>query len=205
MVLNSQEGGFIMRLTLNDVKEEDRGVVAPCGIVCLACEMHRDESVEAARRIIEIWEGFNLPDVAPIVGMTAQEVNNTLETLRQYVERKEKAGPCPGCYGGGGPQCSLVKCVKAKGYWTCAECDDFNPDSEVPCLHSDADVPSMPLGSRREASGVICKRYSRDNVENLKRCREIGYPAFISETREKVRAGWRTWQVISKDRLFTQR
>ena len=51
----------------------------------------------------------------------------------------------------------------------------------------------------------IEKRYSLNNAENLKRCREIGYPAFISETRQKVGTEWRTWQVISKDRLFTER
>jgi len=194
-----------MRLTLDDVSEDDRGVVAPCGIICLGCEIHRDESLEAAKTIIKIWEGFNLPDVSAVVGLKAQDVNNTLETLREYVEKRGKAGPCPSCYIGGGPQCSIAKCVKSLGYWTCAECDDFNPDSEVPCPHSDAELASIPLGSRQETSGMLCKRYSANNAQNLKRCREIGYPAFIRETRGKVGTGWRTWQVISDEMLFTQR
>ena len=196
-----------MKLTLNDVNEKDRGVIAPCGIMCLGCDLHRDESLEAAKTIIKIWEGFNLPDVAVVVGLKAEEVCNTLETLREYVERREKAGPCPGCFKGGGPSaiCGIAKCVKSKGYWTCAECDDFNPESKDPCPHSDTDLTSMPLGSRRETFALICKRYSANNVENLRKCREMGYPAFIAETEEKVRTGWRTWQVISNEMLFTQR
>ena len=195
-----------MKLTLNDVNEKDRGVIAPCGIMCLGCDLHRDESLEAAKTIIKIWEGFNLPDVAVVVGLKAEEVCNTLETLRDYVERRKKAGPCPGCFKGGGPSaiCGIAKCVKSKGYWTCAECDDFNSESKDPCPHSDTDLTSMPLGSRRETFALICKRYSANNVENLRKCREMGYPAFIAETEEKVRAGWRTWQVISNEMLFTQ-
>ena len=59
----------MMELSLNEVKEEERGVIAPCGIICLGCEIHKDESLQAAKSIIEIWEGFNLPDVSAVVGM----------------------------------------------------------------------------------------------------------------------------------------
>jgi len=195
-----------MELSLNEVNEEDRGVIAPCGIICLGCEVHKDESLQAAKTIIEIWEGFNLPDVSAVVGMKAQDVNNTLVTLREYVARREKAGQCPGCFKGGGPSamCSLAKCVKSRGYWTCAECEDFKPESPEHCPHSDADLASTRMGSRRETLNMICKRYSSNNSENLKRCREIGYPAFIAETREKVRQGWRTWQVISNEKVMTR-
>ena len=196
-----------MKLILNDVNEEDRGLIAPCGIICLGCDVHMNESLQAAKTIIKIWEGFNLPDVAVLAGLKSQEVCNTLETLREYVDRREKAGPCPGCFNGGGPSamCSIAKCVKSKGYWTCAECPDFNPESDEPCPHSDADLATMPLGSRRETSALIRRRYSTNNVENLRKCREVGYPAFIAEAKEKVRTGWRTWQVISNEMLFTQR
>ncbi len=116
-----------MKLNLNDVNEEDRGVIAPCGIICLGCDVHLQESLQAAKTIIKIWEGFNLPDVAVLVGLKAQEVCNTLDTLGEYVVRREKAGPCPGCFKAGGPSamCSIAKCVKSRGYWTCAECDDL--------------------------------------------------------------------------------
>jgi len=46
--------------------------------------------------------------------------------------------------------------------------------------------------------------YNRDTCNNLKKCREIGYKAFIKEAREKVENGWRTWQVISDEMVFTK-
>ncbi|MFW6126049.1 MAG: DUF3795 domain-containing protein [Chloroflexota bacterium] len=196
-----------MKLSLNDVNEEDRGVVSPCGIICLGCDAHTHEGLQAAKTLGEIWEGFNLPDVAVLAGLKTQDVCSTLETLREYVVRQEKTGPCPGCFKGGGPStvCSIAKCVRSKGYWTCAECPDFSPESDEPCLYSDTGLTSMPLASRREASALIRRRYSGNNVENLSRCREVGYPAFIAEAKEKVRSGWRTWQVISSEMLFTRK
>jgi hypothetical protein len=198
---------FIVELALKDVNEEDRGVVAPCGIICLGCDGHQDESLQAAKRVIEIWEGMNLPDVSVLAGLKAQEIIDTLKTLKEYVDRKEKTGPCPGCFKDGGPSafCSVAKCVKSKGYWTCAECEDCNLESEAPCPHSDTELASTPLGSRQQTSVLTRKRYNANNIENLKKCREIGYPAFIAETKEKVRTGWRTWQVISNETLFPQR
>jgi hypothetical protein len=198
---------FIVKLALKDVNEEDRGVIAPCGIICLGCDVHQDESLEAAKRVIEIWEGMNLPDVSGLVGMKAQEILDTLKTLKEYVDRREKTGACPGCFKGGGPSafCSVAKCVKSKGYWTCAECEDCNLESEHPCPHSDTGLATTPLGSRQQTSALIRKRYNSNNTENLKKCLEIGYSSFITETREKVRTGWRTWQVISSESLFPQR
>ncbi len=91
--------------------------------------------------------------------------------------------------------CSILQCVQAKGYWTCAECDQFTGDPAHVCPHSDAS--ESPMGSRDRASKLICKRYQADNIENLVRCREIGYAAFIEEIHKKVADGWRTWQVIA--------
>ena len=101
--------------------------------------------------------------------------------------------------------CSIAKCVKSKRYWTCAECGDFDLESKYPCPHSDTESASMPMGSRRATWTMVCKRYSSNNLENLKKCREIGYPAFIAEVKEKVGNGWRTWQIISKENVLTQR
>jgi hypothetical protein len=50
---------------------------------------------------------------------------------------------------------------------------------------------------------LICKRYNRDNVSNLQNCREMGYTEFIKQAKEKIGNGWRTWQVISDEKVFT--
>ena len=196
-----------MKMTLNDVNEDDRGIIAPCGIICLGCDIHQDESLDAARTLIKIWQGFNLRDVAVGFRLEAQQIHDTIATLTKWVEKREKDGPCPGCFKGGRmpAMCSIAHCVKLKGYWTCAECEDFSLESKQPCPHSDADFDSMPMGSRREIWNIVCRRYSSNNLENLRRCREIGYPAFIAETKEKVRNGWRTWQVISNEMVVSQR
>jgi hypothetical protein len=192
-----------MKLRVDEVKPEDRGVLAPCGIVCLACDLHQDESFEAAKKLVQIWEGFNFLDVSAAFGMDPQKVASTLETLKQYIKFREEAGHCPGCYiGGVGPcaVCPIVKCAGDKGFWTCAECEDYNPETEYPCPH--VGTGTSPLESKGAMFSMVCKRYSKNNLENLKRCREIGYPAFIAEVKEKTKKGWRTWQVISKEMLL---
>jgi hypothetical protein len=160
----------------------------------------------AAKKIIEIWEGFNLADVAVLAGLTSQEVSTTIDTLRRFVEHRETHITCTGCYGSGGPfkRCSIWKCVTSKGYWTCAECDEYDPDASHPCPHPEAENPAVPISSRGTMSNLICKRYGSNSTKNLKKCREIGYPAFIESVKEKVGKGWRTWQVISDEEIFTK-
>jgi len=62
----------------------------------------------------------------------------------------------------------------------------------------------MPMASRGTMTSLICRRYSRDTAANLERCREIGYPDFIAETKDKVAKGFRTWQVISDEMVITE-
>ena len=157
--------------------------------------------------MVDIWEGMNLPDVSNWMGFPPEEITNTIDTLKKYMEIREKNGTCPGCYFGGGPSkiCGIANCVKSKGYWTCTECEDYDMNSLKPCPHIDVDANPKPVASRGEMSAAICKRYNSNTSENLKRCREIGYNAFIEEVKEKVDKGWRTWQVISKEMVFTKK
>ncbi len=192
-----------MKLALTDVNEEDRGLLGPCGIICAGCDWYTNESSEAAKTVIEIWEGHNLSDVSILKGLRPQDVLATIETLKKYVE----TGSCPGCFmKEGGHICLVGRCVKQKGYWTCAECEDYNPESKHPCPHTDTDsFPNPASQSRSDAYSVTCRRYSSTITGNLKKCREIGYPAFIEEIKEKVGNGWRTWQIISKEMVVTKR
>jgi len=134
--------------------------------------------------------------------LNPKNIETSLKILKAYINSgKEK---CPGCFVGGGPSqiCGIAKCVREKGFWTCAECDDYNLNSDSPCSKS---IPSpMPLGDPSQMMNLICKRYSKDTINNLKRCREIGYDAFVKEAKEKVANGWRTWQIISDEMVFTK-
>ena len=189
-----------MKLSLTDVNEEDRGFLGPCGIICAGCDWHTNESSEAAKTVVQIWEGHNFADVAVLKDLNSQDVLGTIKTLKKYVETDS----CPGCFKReAGFICSIGRCVREKGYWTCAECEDFNPESTHPCPHTDINsFPGIP--SRGELSALACKRYNSNTIENLKKCREIGYPTFINEIKEKVRNGWRTWQIISNEMVVSK-
>ena len=192
-----------MSLKLEDVKKEDRGILAPCGILCLGCDTHMGEGVEAAKKLVEIWEGWNIEDIGPVLGLELKGIQSTLKTLHMYIDMN-KEGNCPGCSCGApmANTCGIATCVSSKGYWTCAECEDYNPDSDSPCPHSKEGV--VPFQDSGKMMKMICTRYGGDTILNLKRCKEIGYSNFIKEAKEKVKNGWRTWQVISKDKLFTE-
>ena len=189
-----------MKLSLNDIDDEDRGLLGPCGIICAGCDWHTNESCDAAKTVIQIWEGHNLADVAIMKGLSPQDVMAAIKTLKKYVETSS----CPGCHKKeGGFICSIGRCVMKKGYWTCAECEDYNPESTYPCPHTDTNsYPGLP--SRSEFSALACKRYNSNTIDNIKKCREIGYPAFINEMKEKVGNGWRTWQVISNEMVSSK-
>ncbi|MFX1296130.1 MAG: DUF3795 domain-containing protein [Promethearchaeota archaeon] len=192
-----------MSLKLEDVREEDRGILSPCGILCLGCDIHLGEGVEAAKQLKKIWEGWNMEDLGPLLGLRLKGIQSTLKTLNKYIDMNER-GNCPGCSQGApmANACGIALCAKSKGYWTCAECEDYNPDSDSPCPHSKEGV--VPTSDSSKMMKIICTRYSGNTIENLKRCQEIGYSAFIKEAQEKVKNGWRTWQIISSDMVFTE-
>ncbi|MHA1492127.1 MAG: DUF3795 domain-containing protein [Promethearchaeota archaeon] len=192
-----------MSFKLDDVQEADRGLLAPCGILCLGCDSFIGEGFDAAEKLKEIWEGSNIMDVGPMLGLNAKGIKETFKSLDAFIKATKKQGKCPGCYMEGGPSkiCGIANCVKSKGYWTCAECEDYDPDSEKPCP-LEKEVP-MPLGNPSQMMKMICTRYNKDTNNNLKKCREIGYAAFIKEAKKKVANGWRTWQVISDELVFT--
>jgi hypothetical protein len=186
-----------MKLSLNDVKEKDRGLLAPCGIICAGCDWHTNESSDAAKKVIEIWEGHNLPDVTMMKGLDSHDVLKTIDTLKKYAETKS----CPGCYKKDKINCPIAECVIEKGFWTCAECIDYTPGTTPVCPHTDS-TPKRP--SRSQISTIVCERYNFSTIENLKKCREIGYPAFIKEVKENVEKGWRTWHIINNEMVVTK-
>ncbi len=192
-----------MKLKLDNVKEEDKGILAPCGIICLGCDTHIGEGLDAAKNLKEIWEASNLRDAGIAIGLDLKEINTTLETISKYIEKSGRGG-CPGCSKGGFASqfCGIAKCVNSKGYFTCAECDDYDPMAENPCPNEDPNP--VPMANRAQMTKMICMRYNKDTCNNLKKCRKMGYKVFIKEAKEKVENGWRTWKVISDEMVFTE-
>ena len=191
-----------MDLKLEDVSEEDRGVLSPCGIACLGCDTHLGEGIEAAKCVKEIWEGSNMIDTASVLRLNPDDVKTVFKVLEVVIKSGEQ-GKCPGCFVGSPMSqfCGIAQCVKSKGYWTCAECSEYDPNSDSPCPH--VNPSPMPMADKGSMTKMICKRYGKDTVNNLQKCRDIGYQAFINEVKKKVENGWRTWKIISDEMVFT--
>ena len=192
-----------MKLTINDINEEDRGILSPCGIACIGCDSHTGEGFKAANDLKKIWEGSNILDISSIMHIKIEEIETTFKVLTTFIKSGE-LGKCPGCFLGAPMSefCGIAKCVKSKGFWTCAECEDYSIDSETPCPYINPNP--IPMADKGRMTRLMCSRYNKDTINNLKKCRDIGYPAFIKELKDKVKNGWRTWHVISNEMVFTE-
>ena len=177
------------------ISEKETHLIAPCGIYCGACDAFLGKSPKLAKEMYRILEGFNLLDVGPVMlGVDSKKVKTFLKVLKKI----SKGRKCPGCLGGGAnPACPLKVCPKKQGFLTCAECD------QLPCPASDEDRAN-PLVSAPGFLELISKRYGNWNIKNLKRIKEIGYRKFIDEMQEKVKNGFLTSDVVSKEMVFTK-
>jgi hypothetical protein len=71
---------------------------------------------------------------------------------------------CPGCAGGGNPDCAVRQCCKQKPYSTCAECAEMD----------------------------TCEKLQRvvGSLENLKRIRALGVDNWAEEMQKRVDEGY---------------
>ncbi|NHI94288.1 MAG: DUF3795 domain-containing protein [Candidatus Lokiarchaeota archaeon] len=178
-----------------NLNKKEQSYIAPCGIYCGACDAYLGKSKELAKELHRILDGFNILDVAPVVLGTDQ---NKIKSFMKILKKWSKGINCKGCNGGGGnPMCPIIKCTKQKNFLTCTECENF------PCQPSEEDG-KMPLMNKAGMLELISKRYGYWNIENLKRIKEIGYKKFIEEMQEKVKKGFLTSDVITKEMLFSK-
>ena len=179
----------------DNLSKKEESYIAPCGIYCGACDAYLGKSKVLATELHRILDGFNLIDVAPVVMGTDQE---KIKIFMKILKKWSKGKDCPGCNAGGGnPMCGMKNCTKENNFLTCAECDTF------PCQPSEEDR-KMPLMNKAGMLELISKRYGNWNIENLKRIIEVGYKKFIEEMQEKVKKGFLTSDVITKEMLFSK-
>jgi len=175
------------RLDRDKLSAEEKCLVAPCGIFCGACDSYLGKSSELAQEMHRILDGFNIIDASLVAGFEQEKMADFMNILKAMGQTDK----CTGCLGGGCkvPACPIKGCAQEKGFLTCAECD------KMPCNKS------QELGMSWE---MITKRYSHWNVENLQRIREVGYPEFIDSMQKKVKSGFMTGDVISKEMVITE-
>jgi len=186
-------------LDRNKLSAEEERLLAPCGIYCGACDIFLGKSMRLAKELHRIMDGFNIRDIAPFVMETEQEqISDFLAILEQWGNGKQ----CPGCIkGGGNPNCPIETCAQEKGLYTCAECDRM--PCYQPCYQDKADK-NDDLFSPESLLGLITKRYSGWNIENLKQIQKIGYRRFIDEMQARVKDGFLTSDVISREMVMTE-
>lgn len=51
--------------------------------------MQQGESLEAAKEIIKIWEGFDLPGFAKVFHLDYQEVQNILRVMKELIQLRK--------------------------------------------------------------------------------------------------------------------
>ena len=194
----SQQGGFWEPMrnkgdTMGDVSldrdklsTEETYLIAPCGIYCGACDRFLGKRNNLEQELHRIIDGFNIVDVAPFMGIEQERMVEFLNIL----EKLSHAAKCTGCLGGGGlPTCPIRACSQEQGFLTCSECD------EMPCNRSQEVNVSWDM---------VTKRYANWNIKNLERVREIGYRKFVDRMQEKVRNGFMTSDVISREMVVTE-
>jgi len=180
------------KLDPNELSDAEKRLIAPCGIYCGACDLFLGNSRNLAKEIYRILNGFNMADVGPLaMGIERDRVVDFLNILQNWSQGKK----CPGCLPRGGiHSCPVRVCTQQRGFLTCAECD------RMPCNR----LEEEPSPEAAAFLDLVTKRYSNWNIENLERIREVGYRRFIDEMQEKVRNGFLTSDVISREMVVSQ-
>jgi len=177
--------------------ENEKGLIAPCGIYCGACDLFLGNSRNLAKEMYRILNGFNMADIGTLaMGIERERVVDFLNILQNWSQGKKCPGCVPGgCFPGGGiPSCPVRDCTQQRGFLTCAECD------RMPCNRLEEEPPTKAAAFL----ALVIKRYSNWNIGNLERIREVGYRHFVDEMQEKVRNGFLTSDVISREMVVSE-
>jgi len=88
-----------------------------CGLSCTACKSRFDTIRQKIAELDEAFDVVNMGEVAKAIPF----MHGSYKGYRKMVAFSKNE--CPGCHqGGGNPFCGIRKCVRKKGYATCAEC-----------------------------------------------------------------------------------
>ena len=133
-------------------------LVAYCGLYCGDCVKHKGEISKLAQELKELLSQEKFEKIANMIPELEnyKEFSKVLDTISNI--------ECPiGCRAGGGnAECEVKVCCQNKGYFTCAECDEFMYCTEL------AGIPVIQCG-------VIS--YAKE----LERLREVGMDKWLEE------------------------
>jgi len=182
----------VSNLDPKELSESEKHLIAPCGIYCGACDLFLGNSRNLAKEMYRILNGFNMADVGPwAMGIQRERVIDFLNILQNW----SQGNKCLGCWlGGGSRSCAVRACSQQQAFLTCAECE------RMPCNR----LEEGPSPEAAAVLGRVTRRYSNWNIVNLERIREVGYRRFVDEMQEKVRNGFLTSDVISREMVISE-
>jgi len=141
---------------------KDLNLVGYCGVYCGACAWCNGRWRKAAKELIILMRAYPPMPWEGKLPFDYKEFDKGLQWLY------EKRYICSGCRAGGGlPTCEIRECVRSKQIDFCCQCNDF------PC----------------EKLLKIQKEHP-DNLDSIKRMKEIGVEGWIKEQKKKVQAGY---------------
>ena len=141
--------------------ERVRDQIGRCGLWCGSCGVGNGALASAARRLLEIYDGYGVHEWGP-QDFDVQEFRKGLRSLGAMEG-------CRGCLeGDGNPECKLRPCVESRSIDDCTECGEREA-----CPHREV-LEKLHPGAR--AVGMLVKADKGENqaliegwMETLKR------------------------------------
>ncbi|MFW6365292.1 MAG: DUF3795 domain-containing protein [Spirochaetota bacterium] len=93
--------------------------IACCGLNCETCKDRFGRIRERAESLQQALDEAHFREVARVIPFMNAKYRGFTKVMDFFTGEK-----CPGCRAGGGnPFCGIRKCVRKKGYDSCAECE----------------------------------------------------------------------------------
>lgn len=114
----------------------DREHIAYCGLDCERCKARFGEIRGAIENLNAKFEEVNLEQMSKAIPFMRSKYRGYRKLTGFFSEE------CPGCRNGGGnPFCGIRKCASKRGFFTCAECDEFcGKFSKLFKIHTDNEI-----------------------------------------------------------------
>jgi len=126
--------------------DEEKDLIAYCGLYCGECINHKGEIADLARDLRKKLREAKFDRVS-------QGLSKYFKEFDKYQECYEVLGAMvrlrckKACKGGGGPPfCKIRKCCQKKGYEGCWECEEFETCKKLEFLepiHGDAHIKNL--------------------------------------------------------------
>ncbi len=144
-------------------------LVTYCGAYCGECLVRNGTIAKTAGKLVGMLQGYGYHERAPAKASAFPAAGHYAEAM-EFLEWL-KTESCAGCRCGGGPlwggdDCFIRSCAVEKGLAGCWECDAEAGCEKIGII--DSAVPQM--------------------LENRKRIREIGVPAFAREQQAALKS-----------------